>query len=718
MPDPFVFTRLYLPRPIEPATVTNLLSRLAASDIPRPLSFEVRAGDDGIQYVLGCTPTSIHLFKHLLRGFVPGISFDSIARAAVAAAGRIDARQHGLPTGAPDPELLTASLYTALAARRPGETLVLQVVLGRAHSPRPTRSDTPDPLQPISSRLWHGLKPATPDLRRSLQQHSSEAQLDVVVRIGVDGPDGKRRQQLARGLLGSLQSLEAIGVSLGLTRAKISGLEAARPARPSLQLTAPELTPLLGWPLGEADLPGADPLHPKRLPAPRSVSDTHSTFAVGTAPGPERPIGITAEARLSHLAVLGPTGAGKTEAVLVPLLISDVHANRPVCFIDPKGQGVSYVLDCLTEEEGERVVFFDTSDPIGTAGFNPLNARGRDPYAVADSIIAVFKSVFAGGWGPRTEDILHASVLTLAVDGQTRPTPHTLLDIPRLLTDPAFRRTVTPAVAGQPDIARFWGRFDALRPGQLESEIAAPMNKLRRYLMRRGVTAIVGQADPDFRLRDLWKSDRIVLVSVNEALGGTETAQLIGGLICSELFMAAQERAGEQNPKQRPGFMYVDEVRKFLRLPVSLESALEISRSYGVGWALFGQGFYQMGTELADAVEINTASKVVYATSAREAKRIAAASPLLSSEDIQTLPPYEIYATVLTREGPSGWFSARTRVPPARLGHGDTIRRSHHDRHAAAALTVPIPTAATSPVDASADDSLGGAAPHVKRRRT
>lgn len=716
MPEPFVFTRLYLPRPIEAATVTNLLARLAGSDVPRPLALEVRASDDGIQQILGCTPTSVHYLKHLLRGFIPGISFDGATRTPVVSAGHVEARQHGMPMGSPEPEILTADLYSAFASRKKGETLVLQIVLGKAFAPRHVKAEHPDPLQPVGSRLWHGVKTADSDVRRKIHDHAAEARFQIALRIGVDGPDRDRRAALAHGLFGSLHGLAAVGVRPKLARDSSARLHDASPTQARLELTARELTPLLGWPLGENDLPGVDPLHPKRLPVPIGVSNKESVFAVGTAPGPERHVGVTPEARTSHASVIGPTGSGKTEAVLVPWLLADIRAGRPVCFIDPKGQGVEYVLDLLTPKEGERVVLYDPSDPEGTAGFNPLDARGRDAYAVADSILAVFKSVFAQGWGPRTEDILHASTLTLAIDGQRRDVPHTLLDIPRLLTDPAFRRSVTPAVASEPEIARFWGRYETLKPAQQENEVAAPMNKLRRYLMRRGATAILGQPDPPFRLRDIWKGDRIVLVAVNEALAGTETAQLIGGLICSEVFMAAQERASEKNPKKHPGFVYVDEVRKFLRLPVPLESALEISRSYGVGWALFGQGFYQMGSELADAIEINTKSKVVYATSAKEAKRIASSSPTLTTADIQELPQYEVYATVLTRHGPSGWFSARTLAPPTRAGHGQSIRAALRQAQSAAATQAPKTTTPVSPADLPPAASFDTSSP-VKRRR-
>ncbi|MCI9857225.1 type IV secretory system conjugative DNA transfer family protein [Microbacterium proteolyticum] len=201
---------------------------------------------------------------------------------------------------------------------------------------------------------------------------------------------------------------------------------------------------------------GAEPLHPKRLRVPKSVSRTTSVFAVDTTPGPERQVGFTPTERLSHLGVLSPTGSGKSESVLAPLLLSDVAAGRPVVLPDPKAQLVDFVLDRLPEEASERIVLFDPSHPDGTAGFNPLDIGDRDPYVVVDGIVAVLRAVFSDAWGPRTEDILNAALLTLALDGGTRENPHTLLDVPRLLTEPAFRRSVVGSVSGEAVLATFW----------------------------------------------------------------------------------------------------------------------------------------------------------------------------------------------------------------------------------------------------------------------
>jgi hypothetical protein len=62
-------------------------------------------------------------------------------------------------------------------------------------------------------------------------------------------------------------------------------------------------------------------------------------------------------------------------------------------------------------------------------------------------------------------------------------------------------------------------------------------------------------------------------------------------------------------------------------------------------------------------------------------------------EDFQSLAPYEIYATLVDRGAPSGWFSAKTLPPEKPTGHGDLIRRASRDQYGRAVTNeVPQPT--------------------------
>ncbi len=104
---------------------------------------------------------------------------------------------------------------------------------------------------------------------------------------------------------------------------------------------ARELVALLAWPLGDDELPGLPPLHPRLLPVPRAVrmTDTHGrVVGVSAVPGDPVPVGIASPESLFHLVATGPTGSGKS-TVLLRLICADIHAGRPVAVIDEVATG-------------------------------------------------------------------------------------------------------------------------------------------------------------------------------------------------------------------------------------------------------------------------------------------------------------------------------------------------------------------------------------------
>jgi DNA helicase HerA-like ATPase len=277
----------------------------------------------------------------------------------------------------------------------------------------------------------------------------------TTLRIGATAGSPKRIRALVWEVFGSLQVLESKGVRLTLTYDTSTRWREGTP-RAGLRLSARELLPLFGWPLGDRDYAGVTGVHPRRLPVAEIVSRTVSVFAVGTAPGPERPIGIDTKSRLQHMVTIGPTGSGKS-TLIEHLAISDIRAGRPCVVIEPKKQLVDSVLDALRPEEAEAVVVLDASDMDAPVGFNPLDVGDRDPDIVVDGIVAALAATFGDGWGPRTEYLIHGALLSLARAGAKRAEPHTLIDLPALLTDPALRRPVIRRRAGRSDAGRVLG---------------------------------------------------------------------------------------------------------------------------------------------------------------------------------------------------------------------------------------------------------------------
>ncbi len=116
---------------------------------------------------------------------------------------------------------------------------------------------------------------------------------------------------------------------------------------------------------------------------------------------------------LRHLHLLGPTGVGKS-TLLLNLITQDMAAGRAVVVIEPKGDLIADVLERVPPERVGDVVLLDPTDTERPVGLNPLALGGRSPELVADQLLGMFHSLYAAHWGPRTHDILGASLLTLA----------------------------------------------------------------------------------------------------------------------------------------------------------------------------------------------------------------------------------------------------------------------------------------------------------------
>ncbi|MFZ4893305.1 type IV secretory system conjugative DNA transfer family protein [Plantibacter sp. Mn2098] len=711
MSEPIVFARLYLPVPLDPAHVARLIARLSSPDAPRPAIFETRAGDHGVTHLIGSTIDRLGHLCRLVEDQLPGARTSSNAsRTPVSGARRVHIEPRSLPLNPDATEAAVHALYAALGLRKPGEALVIQIALGRGHRPQIVPSIAADPTD---SSIWHSLtrgnKPASSEIRTRLRRRAEQTTLDLNIAVGVVAETPDRRRALGHQVLGALQTLQAPGVRIELIRDSAQAInEPQRIRRFRLQLSPNELIPLLGWPVGGGELPGMPTLHPKRLPAPVSLSSTENCFAITTAPGDTRPVGIRPEARLQHLVVSGPTGSGKS-MVFAHLILSDIKAGRPVVVVDPKRQLIDYVSDRIPADLTENVVVLDAADerPVG---FNPLDTEGRNADVVVDGILSAFKAVFEDGWGPRTEDLLHAGLLSLAHAGVARGEPYTLLDLPRLLTDAPFRRTVSGAVASNPTLASFWAGYEELSPGARASIIAAPMNKLRKFVLRRNLAAVLGQSRSKLRLRDVFREGKTVLIPLNDALLGPGAAQLLGSLVVSELWMATLERASEPNPTSRPGSIYIDEVQQFLNLPTSIADALATSRSYGVSWNLAHQFRAQLPPAMRAAFDANARNKIVFGLGADDARDLArmATGRGLEAEDFMSLPTYEIYAQLVDQGGVTGWFSARTASPTPSLESGAHVRAASRERYGADSQPTDEPVDIRPSTAASGTSESGG----------
>lgn len=559
-------------------------------------------------------------------------------------------------------ESVTRSVLAVLAGTRTNETVRLQLVLGSRLSPRLAAPERPALLvggSPSAGR--HG---AAPSPARDVVQSLREYGFLTAVRIGASAGTSTRAAALVRGVAAGLKGLEVPRLRLRLWRSSPKALSEARSAwlLPT-RLRVSELPGLLAWPVSE-NLPGVASPHPVVLPSHPVVPRKGRVIGEGvTQPG--RGVALSVADSLRHLHLLGPTGVGKS-TLLANLALQDITAGRGVVVIDPKGDLVDDIATRVPAEHLDEVVILDAAD-AAPVGINPLTS-GRDPDLAADVLLGVFHSLYEDSWGPRTHDILHACLLTLARRGDA-----SLVMVPLLLTNPGFRRSVVGRVAKRDPlgVGAFWAGFEAMSDGERQQAIAPLLNKLRPILLRPQLRAVFGQRTPKFRFEDIFglpghsagsgTRPRVLLVNLAKGVLGEEAARLLGSITVALVWQAALARTQLAGTARRPVMVAIDEVQDYLRLPGDLGSALAQARGLGVGFTLAHQHLGQLPKNLLAGVMANARSRVAFSLSKNDATTLAAETRgMLHREDYQRLPAFNAYATLLTNGEVQDPVSVRT----------------------------------------------------------
>jgi hypothetical protein len=480
-----------------------------------------------------------------------------------------------------------------------------------------------------------------------------------VIRIGASGSN---TEVMLRGLLSSLRMAESSGIHISTIPVNSVSLDTAKRSwHFPLQLSVKELLSFLCWPLGDEELAGIGGLNPRTLLPPDWYSPDKSSTAVNrifAKAADDSPLSISARDALEHTVLLGPTGSGKSTAML-NLILADIAANRSVLVIDPKADLVHDVLARIPDNRQNDVVVLDPSDHC-PVGLNPL-ASGKDANLTADTVLATLRGIFSDSWGVRMQDVLSGALLTL-----TRVKGATLLWLPTLLLNDNFRHKIIKNVAASDPIGlgTFWSEYEAMSARERHQTIAPVLNKLRQFLLRPHLRAVLGQAESKFNLADIFSKRRIVLVPLNRGMIGSENARLLGSLIVGQLWTLALGRAAIPPERRHIVNLFIDEVQDYLHLPTDLSDALSQARGLGLGLTVAHQYRAQLPSELKAGIDANCRNKIVFGLNATDARDIAAMAPELEVKDIMLQPRYGIYTSFQHGGKNVGWISGQTLSPP------------------------------------------------------
>lgn len=644
--------RLTFPRDTRPEQVVAFARSLSGllppwwrrllSGVPSVI-FEVAADEHGITHRLIAPAEQAGYLLSQLQAAVPGtrVEAEGLEPLRVRTAAELRVSSERVPLRTDQPEATVAGLLATVQPRRSGEFSVVQWVL----APSPSRRLQPRlPVPSLLAELTLGggrLQASLPaDQAQAEREKRSEPEVHAVCRLGVRAETPQREVQLQRRMIGAFHAGNAPGASFrvrwlpaGIVARRIG--ERRRGPKTGL-LNAKEVAAFLGIPIGSPQLPGLTLGSARQLAPSSDLARRGRVLGRSTFPGAERLLALSVADSLRHLHVLGPTGVGKS-TLLLNLIAGDMAAGRGVVVVDPKGDLVADVLERVPRERVGDVILLDPTDVDRPAGFNLLAGAAEAPELVTDQVVSVFHNLYSAFWGPRTDDILRAALLTLASEPGM-----TLVEVPLLLTDEGFRRRMVATVDDPVALEPFWGWYEAISPAERAQAIGPVLNKLRTFLLRRRLRNVIGQAESTFDLEAVLSDRKILLVSLSKGLLGEDASALLGSAVLARLWHAVQGRAALPPSARTPVFCHIDEFQDYLNTPTSLADLLAQARGYGFGLTLAHQHLGQLPSLVRTAVLANARSKVVFQTAASDAQTLAREfAPDLAAADLQALGPYE-----------------------------------------------------------------------------
>lgn len=628
--------RLRFPGDLTADSVTRCLSVVAGATRRNPVVIEVVATKRGIEHHILIRRTLAPAMVTRLTTALPGLRVQE-ARGYLARRPRIRAAcelrtSHAFrPLAGDRAEASIGSLLSALYPLGTGECVRLQWTLCGTHH-----------------RRIGGQVPA--EAARALRDKQSLPLADVVGRIAVTASHHSRSRMLLASVLNGLAVVSAPGVYL-TTRLLPSVVVARRVYLRELPLTAwpatlnaAELAAVAGIPLGEVRVPGLATGAARQLPVPPVMPRRGLVLARSNYPGmAERVIAMRTDDRLRHTLIQGPTGTGKSTLV-ANMALQDIWAGRGVIVIDPKSDLVNEILARIPAGREGDVIVIDPSATDQPIGFNILTAGTgeQETELVVDRVTHVFSELWRSSWGPRTSDVIRACLLTLTNTRAADGSAFALTELPELLTNEAFRRTVT-AKPGVPESVRpFWHSFEQMSESERAQVIGPTMNKIRAITTRTALRLMLGQST-GISLRSLFREKKVILVPLSKGLIGTDAAQLLGSLLVALLWQETLARAAIPANKRHPVFAYLDEFQEVIRFGSGDELAdtLAQSRSFGLGLTLAYQYLDQIPAHVLSAVLGTVRTQIVFQMEYGDAKKMAPRFTPLNLEDLSNLDAFE-----------------------------------------------------------------------------
>lgn len=369
---------------------------------------------------------------------------------------------------------------------------------------------------------------------------------------------------------------------------------------------------------------------------------------------PHAPVVLSDRHRCEHAVILGKTGSGKTHLLEV-MALELAKRREGFALIDFHGDVSLSLIARLALVDAERLVILDPSHPTLSPALNVLEAHGGE--AERFRKVSELSSILRQRWGvdsfgARTEELLRNSLYTLAAGGLT------LADLPRLLTDTAFRTDQTDGL-DHIDIRAYWrDRYEPLSEAMKAAFREPLLNRVTGFLTEPAARHLLGQRHSTIDINEVIARRQWLIVRLPKGRL-REHAHTLGNLIFAQLQFAALSRESLPQAQRHTFTMLCDEAQNLAEN--DLGTLLTEGRKFGISLITANQFWEQLPRELRGAL-LSANTLICFRLSSADA------SVLAGELSLKRRSHLAVELTALTRGEAVGTFGpggvSHFRVPP------------------------------------------------------
>ena len=510
------------------------------------------------------------------------------------------------------------------------------------------------------------LTPAEEELLKAIEEKTLRPAFEVNIRLMASADTKEEANDILGHLIESFEQFKTMDMNEFITKKPFSLKELVFNfsfrnfvARYKSILNTEELASIFHFPIASTQTPKLNVVKAKVAVVPPDLPTEGLLIGKNVYREIETPIYLQRKDRYRHLYTIGQTGTGKS-VFLEELIRQDIQNGEGVCVIDPHGELVESVLECIPEKRIEDVILFDPSDIEKPMGLNLLEYdKPEQKTFVINEMINIFDKLYdlRQTGGPMFEQYMRNAMLLVMSHPESGST---LMEISKVLSDPDFRKFKIDHCDNQV-VIDFWTKEAEKAGGEaaLANVVPYVTSKLTTFVTNDIMRPIISQQKSAFNFREAMDSKKIILINLSKGKIGELNANLLGMVIVGKILMSAMSRVDMPEEQRKDCYLYIDEFQNVTT--ESIASILSEARKYHLSLTIAHQFIQQLDEKIRDAVFGNVGSMVSFRIGANDSEFVANQfAPVFSQQDLINVDNFKAFVKIMTNGTVSKPFSIET----------------------------------------------------------